>query len=223
MTCPPVRSPTTSPPSTPAARSRSSTACGSMGRILTAIVRDGSWFAFNWFPAMFSLQYLLATKFAPTRWLSFALHVPAGGAAAAARDPPPRPRRRRLDLSGDHGRARRAAPAPHARRPGRLRDHRPRGPPLLGPPRRRPPHDHASRVDRGGRGRSPAPGARAGRARPPIRRSCEPRSRVDAREALGLPQDDARSSSSPAAAGASATSSARSRRRSPSRAPRSSA
>ncbi len=42
-----------------------------MGRILTAIVRDGSWFAFNWFPAMFSLQYWLATKFPPTRWICF--------------------------------------------------------------------------------------------------------------------------------------------------------
>jgi UDP-glucose 4-epimerase len=41
-----------------------------MGRTLTAIIRDGSWFAFNWFPALFSFQYFLLTKFAPTRWLA---------------------------------------------------------------------------------------------------------------------------------------------------------
>jgi UDP-glucose 4-epimerase len=44
-----------------------------MGRVLTSILRDGSWFAFNWFPSMFSLQYFLATKFPPTRWISFHL------------------------------------------------------------------------------------------------------------------------------------------------------
>src|SRR5436190_7528794 len=41
-----------------------------MGRTLTAVIRDGSWFAFNWFPVMFSVQYFLLTKFAPTRWLA---------------------------------------------------------------------------------------------------------------------------------------------------------
>src|SRR5262249_42282075 len=42
-----------------------------MGRLLTSIVRDGSWFAFNWFPAMFSVQYFLLTRFPPTRWIAF--------------------------------------------------------------------------------------------------------------------------------------------------------
>jgi UDP-glucose 4-epimerase len=41
-----------------------------MGRLVTAIVRDGSWFSFNWAPALFSLQYFLISKLAPTRWLA---------------------------------------------------------------------------------------------------------------------------------------------------------
>ncbi|MDX6636505.1 MAG: UDP-glucose 4-epimerase, partial [Solirubrobacterales bacterium] len=41
-----------------------------MGRVVTAIVRDGSWFAFNWFPALFAVQYFLINRVAPTRWIA---------------------------------------------------------------------------------------------------------------------------------------------------------
>jgi UDP-glucose 4-epimerase len=40
-----------------------------MGRIASAVVRDGSRFTFRWMPWLFDLQYWLITKFAPTRWL----------------------------------------------------------------------------------------------------------------------------------------------------------
>ncbi len=41
-----------------------------MGRFVTSIVRDGSWFSFNWFPALFSVQYFFLSKFPPSRWLA---------------------------------------------------------------------------------------------------------------------------------------------------------
>jgi UDP-glucose 4-epimerase len=44
-----------------------------MGRLMTAVVRDGSWFAFNWFPPLFAFQYWLLQTFPPTRWLG--LHL----------------------------------------------------------------------------------------------------------------------------------------------------
>ncbi|HSS04841.1 MAG TPA: NAD-dependent epimerase/dehydratase family protein [Solirubrobacterales bacterium] len=40
-----------------------------MGRISSAVARDGSRFTFRWMPWLFDLQYWLITKFAPTRWL----------------------------------------------------------------------------------------------------------------------------------------------------------
>ena len=70
-----------------------------------------------------------------------------------------------------------------------LLDHRSRGPALLGAPRHRPALHHPSRVDRGGRSRSPGRAASAGPSRRPRRRSWRPRSRADARRALGLPAD----------------------------------
>jgi UDP-glucose 4-epimerase len=44
-----------------------------MGRLVTAIVRDGSWFSFNWFTPLFSIQYLLLTRFPPARWFALRL------------------------------------------------------------------------------------------------------------------------------------------------------
>jgi UDP-glucose 4-epimerase len=41
-----------------------------MGRLLTWIVRDGSWVAFNWMPWVFEVQYFLLTRFAPSRWFA---------------------------------------------------------------------------------------------------------------------------------------------------------
>jgi UDP-glucose 4-epimerase len=49
-----------------------------MGRLMTAIVRDGSWFAFNWFPALFSVQYYLLTRVPPVRWLAVQLSMLLG-------------------------------------------------------------------------------------------------------------------------------------------------
>ncbi len=40
-----------------------------MGRISSAVARDGSRFTFRWMPWLFDLQYWLITRFAPTRWL----------------------------------------------------------------------------------------------------------------------------------------------------------
>ncbi len=78
--------------------------------------------------------------------------LPARLARADARDPRLRPGRDRVHLSRhDRHPGRAAAAAPPGRARG-LGDHRPRGPALLGAPGRRPPHDHAPRVDRGGRG-----------------------------------------------------------------------
>jgi len=49
-----------------------------MGRIASSIVRDGSRFTFRWMPWMFDLQYWLITKFAPTRWLMHHLSYALG-------------------------------------------------------------------------------------------------------------------------------------------------
>src|SRR5947207_1657905 len=44
-----------------------------MGRLLTLVVRDGSWLSFNWLPWLFEAQYSLAVRFPPTRWLTLRL------------------------------------------------------------------------------------------------------------------------------------------------------
>jgi UDP-glucose 4-epimerase len=44
-----------------------------MGRLLTMLIRDGSWFSFNWLPWLFEAQYFLAARFPPTRWLTLRL------------------------------------------------------------------------------------------------------------------------------------------------------
>jgi UDP-glucose 4-epimerase len=41
-----------------------------MGRVCSAVVREGSRFTFRWMPWLFDVQYWLLTKFAPTRWLA---------------------------------------------------------------------------------------------------------------------------------------------------------
>jgi UDP-glucose 4-epimerase len=41
-----------------------------MGRLYSAVVRGGSRVSFRWMPWMFDLQYWLITKLAPTRWLA---------------------------------------------------------------------------------------------------------------------------------------------------------
>jgi nucleoside-diphosphate-sugar epimerase/UDP-N-acetylglucosamine:LPS N-acetylglucosamine transferase len=40
-----------------------------MGRISSSVARDGSRFTFRWMPWLFDAQYWLITKFGPTRWL----------------------------------------------------------------------------------------------------------------------------------------------------------
>jgi UDP-glucose 4-epimerase len=49
-----------------------------MGRILSVVVRDGSRFSFRWIPWLFDVQYWLITKFAPTRWLAHHLNYALG-------------------------------------------------------------------------------------------------------------------------------------------------
>ena len=40
-----------------------------MGRFCRSVARGGSWVSFRWMPWVFDAQYWLITKFAPTRWL----------------------------------------------------------------------------------------------------------------------------------------------------------
>jgi UDP-glucose 4-epimerase len=49
-----------------------------MGRIVTAIVRGGSRFTFRWMPWLFDIQYWLISRFAPTRWLAHHLNYALG-------------------------------------------------------------------------------------------------------------------------------------------------
>jgi UDP-glucose 4-epimerase len=49
-----------------------------MGRIISAVVRGGSRFTFRWMPWLFDAQYWLITKFAPTRWLAHHLNYALG-------------------------------------------------------------------------------------------------------------------------------------------------
>ena len=44
-----------------------------MGRLITLVVRDGSWLSFNWLPWLFEAQYFLLARFPPTRWLALRL------------------------------------------------------------------------------------------------------------------------------------------------------
>lgn len=61
------------------------------GRIVSAIVRGGSRVTFRWMPWVFDVQYWLLTKFAPTRWLAHHLAYALGGRGLlkliAAHDP----------------------------------------------------------------------------------------------------------------------------------------
>jgi UDP-glucose 4-epimerase len=49
-----------------------------MGRISSSVARDGSRFTFRWMPWLFDIQYWLITKFAPTRWLMHHLSYTLG-------------------------------------------------------------------------------------------------------------------------------------------------
>ena len=44
-----------------------------MGKLVTLVVRDGSWLSFNWLPWLFEAQYFLLSRFPPTRWLALRL------------------------------------------------------------------------------------------------------------------------------------------------------
>jgi nucleoside-diphosphate-sugar epimerase/UDP-N-acetylglucosamine:LPS N-acetylglucosamine transferase len=50
-----------------------------MGRVSSAVARDGSRFTFRWVPWLFDVQYWLITRFAPTRWLMHHLSYLLGG------------------------------------------------------------------------------------------------------------------------------------------------
>ena len=49
-----------------------------MGKLVAAVVREGSRVTFRWMPWMFDIQYWLLTKFAPTRWLAHHLGYAMG-------------------------------------------------------------------------------------------------------------------------------------------------
>jgi UDP-glucose 4-epimerase len=49
-----------------------------MGRIVTAVVRGGSRVTFRWMPWLFDIQYWLISRFAPTRWLAHHLNYAFG-------------------------------------------------------------------------------------------------------------------------------------------------
>ena len=180
-----------------------------MGKLYSAVVRDGSQVTFRWMPWLFDIQYWLITKFAPTRWLFHHLGYWLGARGLlrliAEHDPD-------VVISTYPGVTAVLGMLRENRRlgdPGAVGDHRPRRPALLGPPRRRPALRHPPGVDRGSR-----EAGRAGQRRvdaaadltrvpdaahphaTPARRSTFPLTRA--------------SCSSPAAAGGSATSRARS-------------
>jgi UDP-glucose 4-epimerase len=62
-----------------------------MGRLMTLVVRDGSWLSFNWLPWLFEAQYFLLARFPPTRWLALRLGCMLGARrllrTVRARDP----------------------------------------------------------------------------------------------------------------------------------------
>jgi UDP-N-acetylglucosamine:LPS N-acetylglucosamine transferase len=49
-----------------------------MGRLTTAVVRGGSKVTFRWMPWLFDIQYWLISRFAPTRWLAHHLNYALG-------------------------------------------------------------------------------------------------------------------------------------------------
>ncbi len=49
-----------------------------MGRLLSWVIRGGSKVTFRWMPWLFDVQYWLITKFAPTRWLAHHLNYAFG-------------------------------------------------------------------------------------------------------------------------------------------------
>ena len=49
-----------------------------MGRISSSVAREGSRFTFRWMPWLFDVQYWLIAKFAPTRWLTHHLSYALG-------------------------------------------------------------------------------------------------------------------------------------------------
>jgi UDP-glucose 4-epimerase len=49
-----------------------------MGRLVSAVVRGGSRVTFRWMPWLFDIQYWMITKFAPTRWLAHHLSYALG-------------------------------------------------------------------------------------------------------------------------------------------------
>ncbi len=49
-----------------------------MGRLVSSVVRGGSRFTFRWMPWLFDIQYWLITKLAPTRWLAHHLSYALG-------------------------------------------------------------------------------------------------------------------------------------------------
>ena len=49
-----------------------------MGRVVSAIVRGGSRITFRWMPWLFDIQYWLISRFAPTRWLAHHLNYALG-------------------------------------------------------------------------------------------------------------------------------------------------
>ena len=54
----------------PAAEVEIANGLEAMGRIVSAVVREGSRVTFRWMPWLFDIQYWLISKFAPTRWLA---------------------------------------------------------------------------------------------------------------------------------------------------------
>jgi UDP-glucose 4-epimerase len=54
----------------PAAEVEIANGLEAMGRIVSAVVREGSRVTFRWMPWLFDIQYWMISKFAPTRWLA---------------------------------------------------------------------------------------------------------------------------------------------------------
>ena len=182
------------------------TACAAMGRLLTLVVRDGSWFVVQLVPVAVRGPVLPGRAVRPDPLAGAAPGLPLGARGFAATIRERRSRRRRLDLPGHHRGARRAAPRAAAST-SRSSRRSPTSPgcgsgPIPASTCTRSPTASRSRRSSGSRARLAPLGAPADRRRVPRAASTRRRRAQRARPAGAT----ARWSSSPAAAGASATS-----------------
>ncbi len=121
-----------------------------VGKFAKRLVIDGSQFDSDWGNRLFDVEYRLIAEIAPTRKLAGAITGGLAGRPALRAVSQWRPDVVVSTYPGSTEALGRLRLKGQGRHPGRLGDHRPRIALVLGPPRHRPPPDHASRVRRRG-------------------------------------------------------------------------